>query len=262
MTCNCFVQLLWEHQPDKKVEALDSFQAIQQYGRKQGWLEEQDVLFGEQEIERRQAARILHQFLRLQLKERDESDWQAAMQLQDLLDCRTCINHVAQMYIKGIMSAYMNLDRNDSDESQPEKNLIFGMHYTVEEVEAKEMFERTFHPQLRIREIRREQKQTSKQSFDFKITYDKAIEVLEQDKECILVDVRSAAEYEEWHMEHAINIPMATILSNPMLLLENKNKIILLYCQRGYLSEITARCLLDHEYENIFYFRIGDLSFT
>ena len=66
MTCNRFVQLLWEHQSDEILVGFDSFKAIQLYGRKQGWLEEQDVLFGEKEIERRQAARILHQFIRLE----------------------------------------------------------------------------------------------------------------------------------------------------------------------------------------------------
>ena len=257
MTCNCFVQLLWEHRPYIIIEALDSLQAIQRYGREQGWLEEQDILFGEKEIERRQAARILHQFLRLELKEKDESDWQAAMQLQDLLDCRICINHVAQMYTKGIMSAYTNQDMNDSDDLPHEKKLIFGMHYIVEEVEAKEMFERAFQPQLRSREHGRVQPQAIKQSSNDQITYEKAIVVLKQNKECLLVDVRTATEYEEWHMEHAINIPMVTILSEPMNFEENKNRIILLYCQRGYQSEIAARCLLDHGYEHVFYFGIG-----
>ena len=254
MTCNCFVQLLWEHQPYINIEALDSIQTVQRYGREKGWLEEQDVLFGEKEIERRQAARILHQFLRLELKERDESDWQAAMQLQDLLDCRTCINHVAQMYTKGIMSAYTNQDMNDSDDSKHENKLIFGMHSVVGEVEAKEMFERAFQPQLRIRVIGAEQSQVSKQSSNYHITYEKAVAVLKQNRECLLVDVRSATEYEEWHMEDAVNIPMATILSKAMNFEENKNRIILLYCQRGYQSEIAARCLLDHGYGNILYF--------
>ena len=69
--------------------------------------------------------------------------------------------------------------------------------------------------------------------------------------------MRSAIEYEEWHMEQAINIPMATIVSNPMILEKNKDGIVLLYCQKGYKSEITARCLIDHGYESVFSFGVN-----
>lgn len=257
MTCNRFVQLLWNYYSDKKIDGPDSLQAIQLYGRNHGWLEEQDVLFGEKEIERRQAARILHQFLRLEKQEPDESDWQVALQLQDLFDCRTCVNHVAQMYSKGIMSAYTNKNTNPSDNLRHEDRLMFGMHFAVEEEEAEEMLERAFKPQLRMRGNAKQQKQNPKQSPNCQITYEKAITVLEQNRECLLVDVRSTIEYKEWHIEQAINIPMATILSNPMLLEDNKKRIILLYCQKGYQSEISARCLLDHGHESVFSFGLN-----
>ena len=37
------------------------------------------------------------------LGEEDESDWSAAERLQDLYSCHVCLNHIAQVYVKGIM---------------------------------------------------------------------------------------------------------------------------------------------------------------
>ena len=74
-------------------------------GRKEGWLEAEDELFADCDITRKNAARILHMYL---LKVRvisDISGIEKAHVLRDLFDCRVCANHVAQMYLRGIMDA-------------------------------------------------------------------------------------------------------------------------------------------------------------
>lgn len=74
-------------------------------GRKEGWLEAEDELFADRNITRKNAARILHMYL---LKVRGISDIsgiEKAHVLRDLFDCRVCANHVAQMYLRGIMDA-------------------------------------------------------------------------------------------------------------------------------------------------------------
>lgn len=74
-------------------------------GRKEGWLEAEDELFADRDITRKNAARILHMYL---LKVRGISDIsgiEKAHVLRDLFDCRMCANHVAQMYLRGIMDA-------------------------------------------------------------------------------------------------------------------------------------------------------------
>ena len=74
-------------------------------GRKEGWLEAEDELFADRDITRKNAARILHMYL---LKVRGISDIsgiEKAHVLRDLFDCRVCANHVAQMYLRGIMDA-------------------------------------------------------------------------------------------------------------------------------------------------------------
>lgn len=75
------------------------------HGRKNGWLEEQDFLWKDRFIERRNAARIVHEFLRIECGEQDEDDWKDAKKLTDLYDCKVCAKHVAQVYIKKIMPA-------------------------------------------------------------------------------------------------------------------------------------------------------------
>ena len=100
------------------------------------------------------------------------------MQLQDLFDCRTCVNHVAQMYTKGIMTAYTN--RNASEDLGQENTLIFGMHRGVEEAQAEEMLKRAFQPHLRIRGNEILQKQASNRALGCQITYDKAIRMMRE----------------------------------------------------------------------------------
>ncbi len=113
-----------------------------EYGRQRGWLEPQDLLEAEKPLLRRQAARILHEFLRKECGEADEADWGSAGELADLYDCRVCVNHVAQVYAKGIMgpvSCSMEGVRETSErvpEENQEKIKIFGMEKKVSHREA------------------------------------------------------------------------------------------------------------------------------
>lgn len=81
---------------------------IFEYGRKRGWLEEQDILFLSIEIERRNAARIIHEFLRIERGFSEIRDWSNAKKLKDLYDCRVCAKHIANVVERGIMSGFEN----------------------------------------------------------------------------------------------------------------------------------------------------------
>jgi len=74
-------------------------------GLENGWLEFEDKLYRYDEINRKNIARIIHLYL---LKEKgisDLKDISKAAELRDLYDCRVCANHVAQVYLRDIMSA-------------------------------------------------------------------------------------------------------------------------------------------------------------
>ena len=74
-------------------------------GRRAGWLEEADQLYPDAAISRKNVARILHQYLLRARGVADIGDISQAYKLKDLFDCRVCANHVAQVYLRGIMDA-------------------------------------------------------------------------------------------------------------------------------------------------------------
>ncbi len=208
------------------------------YGYNNGWLEEQDVSGKKLLIERRTVARIVHQFMLLELKEPDMAEVGASTKLQDLYECRSCVGHVMQVYSKGIMGGCTdNTGR-----------LIFGMREQVPVAECGEIVERLFNVEKRI-------PQTSEITVEAEgITAKQALQYLKKDASALLVDVRIVSDFEEKHMECAVNIPLAYILKNPYVVSERRDIRILLYCEEGYQSEIAARCLSEAGYENVYCF--------
>ena len=74
-------------------------------GFENGWLEFEDKLYHEDEINRKNIARIIHMYLLKVKGICDLQDISKASGLRDLYDCRVCANHVAQAYLRDIMSA-------------------------------------------------------------------------------------------------------------------------------------------------------------
>lgn len=85
------------------INRLSSKSDVLHYGRIRGWLEDEDERFSEQPLNRRAAARILHQYLKIELGIPDLADVSSAEMLKDLYTCRVCANHIAQIYARGIM---------------------------------------------------------------------------------------------------------------------------------------------------------------
>ena len=75
------------------------------YAHTRGWLEDQDERFCEKNLNRQTAARILHQFMKIELRVPDLQDISPANVLADLYTCHTCVNHIAQVFLRGIMDA-------------------------------------------------------------------------------------------------------------------------------------------------------------
>lgn len=67
------------------------------------WVEEQDLINKEKQIDRKNAARILHMYLLNELSIKDVKDITPAYVIKDLFDCRVCANHIAQIYLRGLM---------------------------------------------------------------------------------------------------------------------------------------------------------------
>lgn len=107
---------------------MDSGNADLMSYRKAGWIEEQDVIGKDEELDRRTAARIIHMFMKKILGIRDLKDITPAYGLKDLFDCRVCAAHIAEVYIRGIIQP---IDMNGM--------LIFDVFRSVSEEEAEKM---------------------------------------------------------------------------------------------------------------------------
>ncbi|MGL5591251.1 MAG: rhodanese-like domain-containing protein [Mycoplasmoidaceae bacterium] len=66
-------------------------------------------------------------------------------------------------------------------------------------------------------------------------------------KQKIIIDVRSEIEFQEHHIEGAINIPLDVLLKKETKSLENKN--VYLYCFSGNRSKIAFDYLMKNKIE-------------
>ena len=209
---------------------------IWQRGMEKGWLEERERLEAEKLIERRTAAKIVHEFLRRECGEADEADWGAAGRLKDLYDCRTCVNHVAQVYAKGIMTGL-------SED-------VFGMREGLRTEEAAEIAER-----LADRKRRRPPLDVLKGDvLSRRLSLEQALALARGDSGAILVDVRTREAFAKEQLNGAVNIPFSVILEDPGAVTADRAALLLLYCDGGYQSEIAANRLAEAGYLQVYSF--------
>lgn len=88
------------------------------------------------------------------------------------------------------------------------------------------------------------------------INYYEATELIKNNADVVLLDVRSMQEYEEYHLNGAINIPLYELRSKAEAIL-SKNNIIIVYCQSGIRSKKACKCLEDFGYENLYHLKGG-----
>lgn len=110
------------------------------YGYHAGWLEDMDITGKDEPLLKKNAARIIHEFMRIELREADFEGVSAATKLRDLYDCRVCTKHVMQVYAKGIMNGYYATDTL----------YLFGMNEPVSETDMYEILSRIFNLNLRL----------------------------------------------------------------------------------------------------------------
>lgn len=80
-----------------------SLAELLRYGHFRLWLEDQDEAHPENHLNRQTAARILHEFLRIECGFDDLQNISSATKLKDLYTCRVCTNHIAQVCARGLM---------------------------------------------------------------------------------------------------------------------------------------------------------------
>lgn len=87
-----------------------------------------------------------------------------------------------------------------------------------------------------------------------KITPEQAYEMMNSDKEYILLDVRTKEEYEEIRIDGALLIPDHEIADKAAQQLPDTDALILVYCRSGRRSAGAAKKLVEMGYTNIYDF--------
>ena len=72
-----------------------------------------------------------------------------------------------------------------------------------------------------------------------------------KDKDVLIIDVRTEAEWNSGYLENAIHIPLDTIEKNITLTELDKNKEIYLYCRSGNRSGKATSILQNLGYKNV-----------
>ena len=132
-----FVHLLWE----QFKPFSEDINTILHYGHLKGWLEDWDEHDSQRFTDKKAAARILHQFMKIELnilEIEDRETYSKAEELRDLYLCRACANHIAHVYVRGIMEA-------EYVEANGEQALIFNGSRTISQTEAQVFIKNTFN---------------------------------------------------------------------------------------------------------------------
>ena len=271
ITIGEFVGLLWE--------GLNLSQSLEM-ARVHGWAEPQDVRLAGEVLRRNDAARLIHEFLKCELGEADEENWNAAKSLADLYDCHACVHHVAQAFCKGIMTAKgQAFGIREGQVVGMSKGQAFGMREPVTYEEARETAERVFHKELRHvpgtpqagqqdssnldgRELQAENVSAGSaenatqnaEALPRRLTEREAAEFLAEHPDTLLVDVRTRGEFDAGHPDGAVNIPLLKLLEAPQSLLDKGNVPILLTCDAGYRAEIAATKLFEMGHRYVSYY--------
>ena len=83
------------------------------------------------------------------------------------------------------------------------------------------------------------------------ITMDEAVAMMEEEEGYIILDVRTAAEFDEKHIPGAINIPNEAIGTDAIPKLPDKDQLILVYCRSGNRSKQASEKLVKLGYTNV-----------
>ena len=89
------------------------------------------------------------------------------------------------------------------------------------------------------------------------ISYKKLQEMLKEDKDIILLDVRSTQEFKEGHLEGAINIPVFDLETCDKKQIPDKMQTIIIYCSTGKRSKRAKEILEKMDYEKVYNLKNG-----
>ena len=94
-------------------------------------------------------------------------------------------------------------------------------------------------------------KENGQEAVYVNITAQQAKEMMDREKDYIILDTRTQEEYKEKHIPGAILIPHDEILARAETVLTDKDQLILVYCRSGRRSKLASEDLVKLGYTNI-----------
>lgn len=79
-------------------------------------------------------------------------------------------------------------------------------------------------------------------------------------KSAFILDVRNHQEFENAHVDDAVNIPLENLMYMTNLLPKDKNQIILTYCFSGIRAQKAANFLEEIGYQKVYLWETGSLN--
>lgn len=86
------------------------------------------------------------------------------------------------------------------------------------------------------------------------ITPDEAYEIIENNNEIVIIDVREESEYETGHLIDSVNIPLRTIEQSITKVVDNKETSIIVYCKSGVRALEASKILINKGYTKVYTF--------
>ncbi len=83
------------------------------------------------------------------------------------------------------------------------------------------------------------------------ITPQEAKQIIDTEKDYIIVDARTPEEFESGHIKNAIVLQEENVKELAPQMFPNKDKLILVYCRSGNRSKKVAQALADMGYTNV-----------
>lgn len=83
------------------------------------------------------------------------------------------------------------------------------------------------------------------------VTTEEAVNIMQTEENYVILDVRTAQEFASGHIPGAVLLPNETIGTEDILLLPDKDQLILVYCRSGNRSKQAAEKLAQLGYTNI-----------
>lgn len=89
------------------------------------------------------------------------------------------------------------------------------------------------------------------------IDYNMLQDMIKNNSNTILLDVRSIQEFNEGHLLGALNLPLGELKNKVSLLIPNHGQTIIVYCQRGGRSKKASTILNKMGYTNVYQLKGG-----